>query len=107
MRGLILFKGSLMKRLIWPYVGLLAFLISCSLKGFNDSGPIAYQTEILAAYAIPKTVAPGVQPNLCALLLIVPTTSINFIGSYLMGLLLGVEKYINWYRNVCYFEQSN
>ncbi len=59
MRGLILFKGSLMKRLIWPYVGLLAFLISCSLKGFNDSGPIAYQTEILAAYAIPKTVAPG------------------------------------------------
>lgn len=39
---------------------LLLAETGCKLKGFGDSGgPIAYQTQILNAYAVPSTVAPG------------------------------------------------
>ncbi len=97
-----------MKRLIWSCVALLVFLASCSLKGFNDTGPIAYQTEILDAYAIPKTVAPGDTTQFVCIIADSTNNKYKFYWYHTCWeLQLGEKKYINWYRNICYFGQSN
>ena len=49
-----------MKRLFILTVFFLLAVVGCKISGIpDDTGPIAYQTQILKAYAVPNTVAPG------------------------------------------------
>ena len=48
-----------MKRILIIAAFLLLAETGCKLRGYGESGgPYGYQTQIVAAYAVPDTVAP-------------------------------------------------